>query len=265
MLKNNLRENLDALVARYNRPDFIAPDPVCIPHSLRKKQDIEIMGFWSAMLAWGQRKTIISKSFELIERMDHAPHDFIMNHQETDLVRLLDFKHRTFNTTDTLYFIAFFRHHFSRSDTLESAFFPEINGETIEEHLNRFRSYFFSLDDAPQRTRKHISSPLQKSTCKRLCMFFRWMVRRDAQGVDFGIWKNFSPAQLVCPLDLHVERTARKLGLLSRKQTDWPAAVELTGNLRKLDPADPVKYDFALFGLSIEGRLPHTKTADFTP
>ncbi|MBE7177994.1 MAG: DUF2400 domain-containing protein, partial [Mucilaginibacter polytrichastri] len=171
----------------------------------------------------------------------------------------------TFNATDTLYFIAFFRHHFSMSDTLETAFFPDMQGDTIETHLNHFRSYFFSLEDAPHRTRKHISSPLQKSTCKRLCMFFRWMVRSDRQGVDFGIWKNFSPQQLICPFDLHVERTARKLGLITRKQTDWQTALELTANLRTLDAADPVKYDFALFGLSIEGRLPHTRQADFTP
>ncbi|MBE7178145.1 MAG: DUF2400 family protein, partial [Mucilaginibacter polytrichastri] len=166
MLKNNLRDQLNALVAQYNRPAFIDDDPVCIPHRFSKRQDIEIMGFWAAILAWGQRKTIISKCRELITLMDGAPHDFIMNHRETDLIRLLNFKHRTFNATDTLYFIAFFRHHFSTSDTLETAFFPDIQSDTIETHLNHFRSYFFSLDDAPHRTRKHISSPLQKSTCK---------------------------------------------------------------------------------------------------
>lgn len=263
-MSSDLKFKLDEAVSAYNRPAFIADDPVCIPHRFSKKQDIEIMGFWAAILAWGQRKTIINKCTELITLMDGAPYDFVMNHKDTDLISLLNFKHRTFNATDTLYFIAFFKHHFSQSDSLETAFFPDVKNESIEQNLNLFRSYFFSLEDAPHRTRKHISSPQQKSTCKRLNMFLRWMIRRDNNGVDFGLWKSFSPSQLVSPLDLHVERTARKLGLIKRKQTDWQTAIELTDNLRKLDAADPVKYDFALFGLSIEGRLPHTRVADFS-
>ncbi|RFZ84198.1 TIGR02757 family protein [Mucilaginibacter terrenus] len=261
-----LKHFLDAKVAQYNRPDFIANDPISIPHLFTKKQDIEIMGFWAATLAWGQRVTIINKCKELIGLMDGAPYDFIINHQEPDLKKLLNFKHRTFNDIDTLYFISFFRYHYERFDSLEEAFRP-LKGEQesrgvdqefplqgAEGVLNHFRSYFFSLPDFPHRTKKHVSSPSQKSTCKRLCMFLRWMVRKDDQGVDFGIWNKLTPADLICPCDLHVDRVARKLKLITRKQTDWQTAVELTRNLRELDPHDPVKYDFALFGLGIEER-----------
>ena len=219
------------------------------------------MGLWAAILAWGQRITIINKCRELIALMDGAPYDFIINHQETDLKKLLKFKHRTFNDVDTLYFISFFKHHYSNYESVESAFLPpnplkgeqNINGqEPIEKYLNHFRSYFFSLPDFPNRTKKHISSPSQKSTCKRLNMFLRWMVRKDDCGVDFGIWNHIKPSELICPCDLHVDRVARKLNLITRKQTDWQTAVELTERLRKFDPTDPVKYDFALFGLGIE-------------
>lgn len=318
-----LKHFLDAKVSQYNRPEFIANDPVSIPHLFTKKQDIEIMGFWAATLAWGQRVTIINKCKELISLMDGAPYDFIINHEEPDLKKLLNFKHRTFNDIDTLYFISFFRRHYERFDSLEDAFRPlnnivtrsdikaaasekndneELGGilslskgarkglpdaarhtdfepsENIRMHtddegvnraaslrqaqtdnaaesaLNHFRDYFISLPDFPSRTKKHVSSPSQKSTCKRLCMFLRWMVRKDEQGVDFGIWNKLKPADLICPCDLHVDRVARKLKLITRKQTDWQTAVELTQNLRELDPQDPVKYDFALFGLGIEER-----------
>jgi uncharacterized protein (TIGR02757 family) len=189
--------------------------------------------------------------------------------QEPDLKKLLNFKHRTFNDIDTLYFISFFRYHYERFESLEDAFIPPspLKGEQesrgvgqefplqkAEGALNHFRSYFFSLPDFPHRTKKHVSSPEQKSTCKRLCMFLRWMVRKDDQGVDFGIWNKLTPVDLICPCDLHVDRVARKLKLITRKQTDWQTAVELTQNLRELDPLDPVKYDFALFGLGIEER-----------
>ena len=267
----DIKSFLDAKVAQYNRPEFIKNDPVCIPHLFTKKQDIEIMGFWAATLAWGQRVTIINKCRELIALMDGAPYDFIMNHEDIDLKKLLQFKHRTFNDIDTLYFIAFFRHHYSKYQSLEDAFLPAktksvilSNSEgsmkrqesdlLIESYLNHFRSYFFSLPDFPHRTKKHVSSPSQKSTCKRLNMFLRWMVRKDDCGVDFGIWNHIKPADLVCPCDLHVDRVARKLKLITRKQTDWQTAVELTNNLKELDSTDPVKYDFALFGLGIEER-----------
>jgi uncharacterized protein (TIGR02757 family) len=275
----DLKAFLDSKVNQYNRPDFIKHDPVSIPHRFGRQQDIEIMGLWAAVLAWGQRVTIINKCNELITLMDGAPYDFITNHREADLKKLLHFKHRTFNDVDTLYFIAFFRHHYASHDSLESAFIPtetsfvmlsssEVSSspgnsasdkppeaEPIEKYLNHFREYFFSLPDYPHRTKKHISSPSQKSTCKRLNMFLRWMVRKDDCGVDFGIWNHIKPSELICPCDLHVDRVARKLNLITRKQTDWQTAVELTQRLLEFDPADPVKYDFALFGLGIEEKF----------
>jgi uncharacterized protein (TIGR02757 family) len=260
----NLGAFLEAKVAQYNQPGFIANDPISIPHIFTKKQDIEIMGFWAATLAWGQRVTIINKCKELISLMDGAPYDFIMNHEEIDLKKLLHFKHRTFNDIDTLYFISFIKHHYTSYPSLEDAFIPgktffagDSNSsvdEPVERYLNHFRRYFFSLPDFPHRTKKHVSSPSQKSTCKRLNMFLRWMVRKDKQGVDFGIWKQIKPSELIMPCDLHVDRVARKLNLINRKQADWQTAVELTRRLREFDPNDPVKYDFALFGLGIEER-----------
>ena len=254
-----LKDFLDHKVEQYNRPAFITNDPICIPHRFSKKQDIEIAAFFAAILAWGQRKTIINKCTELFERMDNDPYNFMLYHGDADLKRLLDFKHRTFNDTDLLYFTAFFKHHYTKSDSLEAAFLPDdfASGEnfTAEHALNHFRSYFFSLPDAPRRTVKHISSPLQKSTCKRLNMFLRWMVRKDELGVDFGIWNTIHPSDLICPCDVHVDRVGRRLHLINRKQTDWRTAVELTEELRKFDPQDPVKYDFALFGLGVEEKF----------
>lgn len=250
-----LKSFLDSKVTQYNQPGFIANDPISIPHLFTKKQDIEIMGFWAATLAWGQRVTIINKCKELISLMDGAPYDFIINHQEPDLKKLLHFKHRTFKDIDTLYFIAFFRRHYERFESLEDAFFQGADViPVVENALNHFRTYFFSLDDFPHRTRKHVSSPSQKSTCKRLNMFLRWMVRKDDNGVDFGIWNKIKPGDLIMPCDLHVDRVARQFKLIIRKQTDWQTAVELTERLREFDPLDPVKYDFALFGLGIEER-----------
>ena len=251
----NLKAFLDSKVAQYNRPDFIKNDPVSIPHLFTSKKDIEIMGFWAATLAWGQRIIIINKCKELINLMDGAPYDFIINHEVPDLKKLLHFKHRTFNDIDTLYFISFFRHHYSSYESLEDAFIPPSGANAVEDCLNYFREYFFSLPDYPHRTKKHVSSPSQKSTCKRLNMFLRWMVRRDNCGVDFGIWNKIKPSDLIMPCDLHVDRVARKLKLIERKQTDWQTAVELTARLREFDPKDPVKYDFALFGLGIEEKF----------
>lgn len=246
-----LKDFLDRKSDQYNNPGFIENDPISIPHSFSLKQDIEIMGFFAAIFAWGQRKTIISKCKELAERMDKSPFDFLMNHKETDLKKLLGFKHRTFNDTDLLYSIHFLKKHYTENDSLESAFFPQ-KGMDVEAALNYFQAYFFSDPDAPLRTLKHIPSPQRKSACKRLNMYLRWMIRKDDRGVDFGIWTEANPADLICPLDLHVERTARKLDLLHRDKPDWKAAQELTANLRELDRDDPVKYDFALFGISIE-------------
>lgn len=252
VIQGDLKLFLDEKVEHYNRRAFIEHDPIAIPHLFKKKQDIEIAGLFAATLAWGQRKTIIRKCRELMAMMDHAPHTFILHHSEQELKPLLSFKHRTFNTTDLLYFIEFLKWFYQRNDSLESAFQVSAEDETIEKGLIHFHEQFFSLPDFPARTKKHVSTPLRKSTCKRLVMYLRWMVRSDADGVDFGLWKTIKPAQLVCPCDLHVERVARKLKLITRKQTDWQTALELTAKLRKLDPADPVKYDFALFGLGIE-------------
>jgi uncharacterized protein (TIGR02757 family) len=248
MNAQKLKDFFDRKVDEYDQPSFIKNDPVCIPHLFRKKQDIEIAGFFAAIFAWGSRTIIINKSTELVKRMDNAPYDFITNHTDRDLLKLIGFKHRTFNDTDLLYFVEFLNHHYSTNKTLETAFTKW--GDSVEAMLAGFHHYFFSLEHVPPRTKKHIASPEKNSTCKRLNMFLRWMVRQNS-AVDFGIWKKISPAQLVCPVDLHVARVAKRFGLLHRKQTDWNAALELTEYLRTLDPADPVKYDFALFGLGV--------------
>lgn len=252
-----LKTFLDKKVAQYNHPSFIKDDPVSIPHQFSMLQDIEIMGLWAAVLAWGQRKTILNKCNELIQLMDGAPYDFILNHQEKDLKRFLHFKHRTFNATDTLYFIEFFKNYYLNNDSLEDAFaqFISTNDVHIEKGLIGFHQLFFSLEDAPSRTQKHIATPARKSTCKRINMFLRWMVRDDDNGVDFGLWKKIKPSQLICPMDVHVDRVSRKLGLIERKQTDWLAAVELTERLKEFDAEDPVKYDFALFGMGVNEKI----------
>ena len=255
MISNELADFLNAKVEEYNRPNFIANDPISIPHNFSIKQDIEITAFWVSMLAWGQRKTIINKAKELFNRMDNAPYAFVLNHSEKDLKSFLNFKHRTFNSTDALHFIRFFKEHYKNHLSLESAFSQWVSPKdpTIEKGLIGFHNLFFELEFSPNRTRKHIASPARKSACKRLNMFLRWMVRKDSNGVDFGIWNTLKPNQLVMPLDVHVERVARHLSLLKRKQTDWISALELTNNLRSLDSDDPVKYDYALFGLGLEG------------
>lgn len=249
-----LRALLNEKAELYNRPEFIARDPVSIPHRFSKLQDIEIMGFWSAMLAWGQRITIIRKCEELIQLMDGAPHDFVINHQESDLRPFLSFKHRTFNDMDTLYFLDFFKRYYSKHDSLENAFVDHLSptDKDVTAGLIGFHEQFFDSEEAPERTRKHIATPARGSACKRMNMFLRWMVRQDDRGVDFGLWRRISPSQLICPCDLHVDRVARKLGLITRKQTDWRTAQELTEALRQFDAEDPVRYDFALFGLGIE-------------
>jgi len=267
---SSLTDFLNGRVLLYNQPSFIRMDPVSIPHLFTKQQDIEISALFAAVFSWGNRTTIIRKSRELMKMMDDAPHDFVCNHTEKELGNLLNFTHRTFNATDLLYFIEFLRCHYSgiinpgngknlsvdRAITLETAFtqWMDPSDTDVEKAISGFHNYFFSLEDAPSRTRKHIATPRRNSSCKRLNMFLRWMVRVDKQGVDFGIWRSISPSQLVCPLDLHVSRVARRFGLLKRQQADWTAAIELTNNLRIMDAKDPVKYDFALFGLGIEER-----------
>lgn len=250
----------------YNRPAFLERDPVSIPHRFSRREDVEIAGLFAAVFAWGNRTTILAKSAELLRRMDDAPFDFVTRHQASDLKRLLGFRHRTFNDTDLLYFVAFLHHHYTGrirparsapangTPTLETAFSSWMQrGDTdTTRALAGFHHYFLSLPDAPGRTHKHVPTPERGSTCKRLNMYLRWMVRRDRKGVDFGLWRSFRPDQLVCPIDVHVARTARRFGLLQRTQTDWQAALELTGQLRRMDPKDPVRYDFALFGLGAE-------------
>lgn len=247
-----LKEFLDEKAELFNQPAFIANDPICIPHMYSRKQDVEIAGLFAAVLAWGQRGTIIRKCRELMAWMDNDPYRFILNHGEKDLKPFSDFRHRTFNGTDALYFISALKFIYRKYASLEDSFIVPPSDRTIERGLVRFHSLFFSQDH-PHRSRKHLPSPERKSTCKRINMYLRWMVRRDNGGVDFGLWQRISPAQLVCPCDLHVDRVARKLKLIKRKQTDWRTALELTENLRKFDAADPVRYDFALFGLGIEG------------
>ncbi len=249
----DLKNFLDKKVDAYNQPFFIKNDPVCIPHSFTKKQDIEIAGFFAAVFSWGSRTTIINKSRQLMQLMDNAPHDFCINHAENDLRRVLQFKHRTFTATDLLYFISFFHQHYQHYLSLEDAFTKGMGKSdgNVENALNGFYQYFFSLEDVPKRTLKHIASPQRKSACKRINMFLRWMVRNDNKGVDLGIWKNISPAQLVVPLDLHVARVARQFNLLERKSNDWQAALELTASMKQMDRQDPCRYDFALFGLGV--------------
>lgn len=258
MTNIELKTILDQQVHRYNHASFIKDDPIRIPHRYTLLQDIEITAFWVAMLAWGQRQTIINKAEELFKLMDNAPYDFVLHHSEKDKIRLLHFKHRTFQATDTLYFLAFFQWFYREHHSLETAFWSDAlkGSPTVEPALRQFHQLFFSLPDAPERTRKHLSTPERKSACKRLNMFLRWMVRKDEAGVDFGLWQRIQPAQLLIPLDVHVDRVARRLGLLERKQTDWAAVLELTDRLRQFDANDPVKYDFALFGMGVLEELP---------
>lgn len=246
-----VKQLLDEKVDQFNRKSFIVDDPVSVPHQFTKKQDIEIAGLFAAVLAWGQRKTIIAKSKELLSYMDESPHEFVVHHRPTDLKRFSNFKHRTFNATDLLYFIYFLNHYYKAHTSLEDAFFVSVSDENVGNGLIQFHNLFCGLPPFPDRTRKHIATPLRNSACKRLCMYLRWMVREDDRGVDFGIWKRIKPSQLVCPCDVHVERVARRLKLITRKALDWETALELTAGLKRMDATDPVKYDFALFGLGV--------------
>jgi len=254
-----IKQLLDQKVKQYNHIDFIEKDPISIPHLYTKQQDIEIAAFFAAIFAWGNRTTIIQKSKELLERMDNAPFEYCTQHQVKDLKKLIGFAHRTFNDRDLLYCIAFFKHHYANQKSLETAFFMDQHSgkkiKTVAAGLVNFKNYFFSLEDAPYRTKKHIASPENRSTCKRLNMFLRWMVRKDQHGVDFGLWKAISPADLIIPIDVHVARVSKSLGLISRPQIDWLTALELTEYCRTLDARDPVKYDFALFSLGVTEKI----------
>ena len=250
MTKKELKEFLDAKVEQYNRPDFITSDPIQIPHLFSKKEDIEIAGFLSATISWGNRKSIITNCKKMMDLLDHSPHDFIMNHQEEDLEKLEPFVHRTFNGLDFITFIKSLNHIYTNHNGLEAVFAKHAEKDSLQKAIHYFKQSFFEIEHL-QRTQKHVSDPLKNSAAKRINMFLRWMVRDDNTGVDFGIWKSLSPSQLSCPLDVHSGNVARKLGLLKRKQNDGKALAELDAALKKLDKTDPVKYDFALFGLGV--------------
>ena len=250
MKKSELKEFLDEKVILYNNPKFIESDPIQIPHRFSKKEDIEIAAFLTATISWGNRKMIIKNASRMMELMGNSPYDFVINHQQKDLNNLNSFVHRTFNSTDFLQFIKSLKHIYQNHSGLENAFLIKNNATNYQNSIHLFKKMFFELDHQ-QRTQKHISDPLKNSAAKRINMFLRWMVRNDKAGVDFGIWKTHSPAKLSCPLDLHSGNVARKLKLLTRKQNDWKALSELDKNLRRLDKKDPVKYDFALFGLGV--------------
>ncbi len=250
MTKAELKEFLDAKVEQYNTLNFIDSDPVQIPHLFSKKEDVEIAGFLSATIAWGNRKSIIKNANKMMELLDHSPYDFIMNHEENDLKKLESFVHRTFNGIDFITFIKGLQHIYKTHNGLEAVFAKHSNNNSLQSAIHHFKNYFFEIEHL-QRTQKHISDPLKNSAAKRINMYLRWMIRNDNSGVDFGIWQSISTAALSCPLDVHSGNVARKLGLLKRKQNDGKALAELDTALRKLDASDPVKYDFALFGLGV--------------
>jgi uncharacterized protein (TIGR02757 family) len=250
MKLTELKSFLDEKVELYNNPDFIESDPVQIPHLFSLKEDIEIAGFLSATIAWGNRRMIIRNSHRMMEMMGNSPFDFVMSHNGEQLERLEDFVHRTFNGEDFKTFIKGLRHMYANHGGLENVFSQNQENLSLQKGISEFRKAFF-LVGHQQRTQKHISDPLNNSAAKRINMFLRWMVRNDQKGVDFGIWNSISPSALSCPLDVHSGNVARKLGLLTRKQNDAKALAELDARLRQLDANDPVKYDFALFGLGI--------------
>ncbi len=250
MNTSELKEFLDEKVELYNNPDFIESDPIQIPHRFSIKEDIEIAGFLSATIAWGNRKMIINNAKKMMELMGNTPYDFVMTHQEHQLENLENFVHRTFNGHDFIGFIKGLQHIYTQHNGLEAVFSKHLENNSTQKSISEFKKYFFEIDHLP-RTQKHLSDPLNNSAAKRINMYLRWMARKDNKGVDLGIWKSISPAALSCPLDVHSGNVARKLGVLSRKQNDAKALFELDQNLRKMDPKDPVKYDFALFGLGV--------------
>lgn len=251
-LNTEIKILLDEAYFKFNQKNFIANDPICIPHLFSKKEDIEISGFLAATLAWGNRKSIINNCTKLMKWMDMQPNDFVLNHSKKDLKVFEKFVHRTFNSSDCIYFIKSLQNIYKKHNGLENLFCS--NPNNIKDSIENFRTVFFELRHL-SRTEKHVSSPNKNSSSKRLCMYLRWMVRKDAYGVDFGIWKNIQPKDLFLPLDVHTGNVSRYLGLLNRKQNDWKAVEEITSILRRYDPKDPIKYDFSLFGLGVEGLL----------
>ncbi len=250
MTSRELKEFLDEKADYYNHPRFVETDPIQIPHRFDKKEDIEIAAFLTAIIAWGNRKSIIHNAERMMDLMGNSPFDFVMNHSERDLKDLSGFVHRTFNGVDLQYFVKALHHIYSYHQGLENVFNKHVQDEFLYTAIHEFKKVFFELPH-PQRTEKHISDPLNSSAAKRINMFLRWMVRNDHTRVDFGIWKTIKPGQLSCPLDVHTGNVARKLGLIHRTQNDLKTLIQLDTRLRLLDPSDPVKYDFALFGLGV--------------
>jgi len=254
MNRIQLKEFLNEKVVVYNNPNFIESDPIQIPHLFTLKEDIEIAGFLVATIAWGNRKSIINNGHRLMEIMGNSPYDFVMNFSQKNSEALSTFVHRTFNNEDLDYFLRSLQNIYKNHVGLERVFAKYAEEDSMQNAIHHFKKTFFELPHLP-RTQKHVSDPLKNSAAKRINMFLRWMVRNDNAGVDFGIWKSISPSQLSCPLDVHSGNVARKLNLLKRKQNDGKALTELDNSLRKLDPKDPVKYDFALFGLGVFERF----------
>ena len=248
MTASELKDFLDEKVALYNHPNFIETDPIQIPHQFSIKEDIEIAGFLAATIAWGNRKMIINNAKKMMDAMGNSPYDFVMSHSEEQLEAIENFVHRTFNGQDFVGFIKGLQHIYQNHNGLEAVF--SADNLTMQQTISHFKQLFFEIPHLA-RTEKHISDPLNGSAAKRINMYLRWMVRNDNKGVDLGIWKSIAPAKLSCPLDVHSGNVARKVNLLTRKQNDAKALAELDENLRKLDPIDPVKYDFALFGLGV--------------
>jgi len=249
MSTNEIKRLLDTKAKQYNCADFIDTDPIQIPHRFARKEDIEIAGILTATIAWGQRKSIINNADRLMRLMDNAPYDFVCNAEDSDLVGLEQFVHRTFNGNDCRFFIESLKNIYANHNGLEDVFTKGFReGESVFAALHYFRKVFLSVPHEP-RVRKHISDVAANSSAKRLNMFLRWMVRQDDTGVDFGLWNNISMSALMLPLDVHTGDVARAYGLLTRKQNDWKAVEEITAILRQFDPHDPIRYDFALFGI----------------
>ncbi len=250
MSPTELKEFLDSKFLQYNNFNFIESDPISIPHKFSLKEDIEIAAFLSATIAWGNRKSIIKNANKMMDYLGNSPYDFVLNHSDAHLEPLYNFVHRTFNGLDFASFIKSLKYIYTNHGGLEAMFSTPNKTGSLQQHISDFKSVFFTIEHL-SRTEKHVSDPLKGSAAKRINMFLRWMVRKDNAGVDFGIWKDISPSLLSCPLDVHSGNVARKLGLLNRKQNDAKAVLELDTSLRKLDKNDPVKYDFALFGLGV--------------
>jgi uncharacterized protein (TIGR02757 family) len=248
--KNELKEFLDAKVIQYNTIDFIEPDPISVPHRYRLKEDIEIAGFLASTIAWGNRTMITKNGHRMMDLMGDSPFDFVMNHEDHQLERLQGFVHRTFNEDDFKHFINALKHLYTNHGGLEGIFNKYQTEDSLQPAIFELHKAFFEIPHL-DRTRKHVADPNKGSVSKRINMYLRWLIRNDSTGVDFGLWKSISPSKLSCPLDVHSGNVARKLGLLTRKQNDTKALAELDSSLKLLDPNDPVKYDFALFGLGI--------------